>query len=145
MKTLLTTLLILLLTSCVTYHDRITGEWVTESWFGYEDTVHTKAVRLTVHVVSTADLDKICQTWGIVRACEINGIVYIPGKRQTVTMILSPEYINSLPTCTGKAGDMLAEKLGLELGFNQRESLGHEALLHIFSVTTHMGKGTPHI
>ena len=142
MKTLIIFLSILL-TSCVTYKQN--GEWVTEPLFWDTGQSVTESVRLTVHVVPQAQLDATCAKWGIVRACAIDGIAYIPGKPQKVTMKLSAEYINSLPYDHGKAGDMLADTLGLELGFNQRESLGHEALLHIFSDTRHTGTSTPHI
>ena len=130
MKTLIAIFLSIFLTSCVTYKQN--GEWVTEPLLWDTGQQHTESVRLTVHVVPQDQLDATCAKWGIVRACTVNGIAYIPGKPQNVTMKLSPEYINSLPHDEGRTGDMLAKKLGLELAFNQRESLGHEALRHIF-------------
>ena len=117
-------LLILLLTACATAQ-------------------HTDPVRITVHVMPS--VDEVCSRLGRPRACAINGVAYIQGKQQFVSMLISPEYINALPNDEGEAGDMLADKLGLDIAFNRREELGHEALRHIFSDTKHSNRGTPHI
>ena len=122
-------LLILLLTGCVSYKDRTTGEWTTVPLF-WGSPEHSDT-RLTVHVVDRDTLDKVCAKWGYVAACTVNRIAYVQGEPQVVTMKLSSEYINNLPINEGRAGDMLAEKLGLDLGFNSREDLGHEFRSHV--------------
>ena len=105
---------------------------------------HADPVRITVQVMPS--VDEVCSQFGRPRACAINGTAYIQGKRQFVSMLIDPEYINSLPDDDeGEAGDMLADKLGLDLEFNRREELGHEALRHIFSDTKHGNRGTPSI
>ena len=141
----LSILLVMLLTSCVTYKDRHTGQRGTGLFFTHQKPQHTESVRLTVQVLSQTDLDKKCVRFGRPRACAINGTAYVQGDPQDATVLLSPEYINALPTDEGKAGDMLTDKLGLKLKFNRRAELGHEALAHILSDTHHSGRGTPHL
>jgi len=114
MKYLITTAIVILLSACAP----IQYERVTES------------TRITVHVLSQGDLDIKCER--PIRGCTIDHRqIYVRGAAQNVTMLLSPEYVNALPADIGFAGDALAEKLGLELSFNDRETLGHEFMVHV--------------
>lgn len=139
-KHCITTALIIsvLLSGCVTYKDRDTGEWMT---YGFLEDIpgHTESIRLTVEV--SPDAYEKCRA----PACTINGTAHIQGKPQNVTMSLSAEFINSLPNDEGRAGDILADKLGLDLEFNRRSNLGHEALRHVFSNTHTHNNGTPNV
>jgi len=103
----------------------------------------TESTRITVHVLSQGDLDIKCER--PVRGCTIdNRQIYLKGDKQNVSMKLSAEYVNSLPADIGFAGDMLAEKLNLKLSFNDRETLGHEFLVHIIGEGRDIRNGTPY-
>ena len=128
-------IIVLLLTGCVTF--KKDGEWVTVPIFW--DSAEQQGARLTVHVLP--DIDEACERWGIVRACTTNGIVYLKGEPQNVTMNLSGEYIASLPK---DCGWVLAEKLGLSLSFNAQTYLTHEFRSHVIG-DGHYGKGTPYM
>ncbi len=121
-------ILTILLTGCVSY--KKDGEWVTESLFTMPPPRATESHRITVEVVTRDNLDIACNQFGIVRGCTIQGRVYVKGTPKTVTMLLSAKYINGLPFDSGFAGDRLADKLGIELSFNDRATLGHEILEH---------------
>ncbi len=119
-------ILAIMLTSCLAY--KRDGEWVVQSAF--RDVPRETSARITVIVVP--DAYEKCKQAGAAHACMIDGRVYVSGEPQNITMKLGAEYIDSLPVYDiGRTGDILAERLGLELGFNQRASLGHEFIYHI--------------
>jgi hypothetical protein len=119
-----------LLTSCISYKGS-DGKWITQSAF--KPLARPETARINVHVMPS--IDEACSQFGIVAACTTEGNhVYLKGKPQNVSMLIGKAYIDTLPLYDeGFTGDMLADKLGLELSFNARQYLGHEFKAHVLA------------
>ncbi len=105
-------------------------------------------VRLTVEVMP--NIAEPCAEWPNATACKTDK-VYIQGEPQRVTMLMNIQftewgdkpryeagtlYTYAYPTIghsyeMGLVGDLLAEALDLDIGFNRRTSLGHEVMAHV--------------
>lgn len=131
------------------------GEVVTRTVINDEATINHGVrtdlitVQLTVEVMPS--IVEKCAEWSPAIACATNNRVYIQGTPQTATMLMDVQftewgdkpryedgtlYTYAYPTIghnyeMGLVGDLLADALDLDIGFNRRKNLGHEFMAHV--------------